>query len=155
MAQFDLITRSFKSAWNADYSTTVPTNNFYYGRAQQPAELAGFPYGEIYITEDEPEPTTRRADGRLITYHLTIKVWTCQGMIGVTSSGDQMTDQGIIMRALEAVLSSIPPNQAWEFVTGFKHCLEGASSLAVDEEMYLGKDVLISESNWTMLVGEL
>jgi hypothetical protein len=88
-------------------------------------------------------------------YHIAIKVWTCQGMTGVTSSGDQMTDQGVIMRALEAVLSNITPNTAWQYVTGFKHCLEGPSSLTKDEELYLGGDVMISENNWVMLVGEL
>lgn len=155
MAQFDLIMKSFKEAWNADYSTTVPTNNFYYGRVQKPNQLAGFPYGEVQIKEDEPEPTTDPGTGRLVTYHITIRVWTCQGMTGVTSSGDQMTDQGTIMRALEAVLSSIPPNTAWYYLTGFKHCLEEPSSLTLDEELYQGRDVIISENHWVILVGEL
>ena len=158
MAQFDLIMKSIQEAWDADYSPIIPTANFYYDRAQKPVGVAGFPYAEVRIEEEMPEPTTDTTDdidsGRLVTYHVEILVWTCQGMTGASSSGDQMTDQGLIMRALEAVLSYIPPNAAWNYVAGFAHCLEGMSSLEKDPELYLGGDVYISTNNWDMLVTE-
>ena len=137
-------------AWLPNAGIVSPAN-IYYDRPQQPPGLAGFPYIQCIITEDPPDVTTSQAE-KLVSYHLEIKAWTAQGQPG--SSGDQITDQGNIMRALETVLSQIPPNQPWYFVAGFLHCIEGLSRLAKDDELYLGQDVYVSTSNWDLLIQE-
>ena len=89
---------------------------------------------------------------RIVAYTVTIEIWTAQDMSG--SSGDQIGDQGNLMRSLESVLSYLTPGQPWGTVTGFLHCQQGETTLAKDQELYLGKDVLIGTMNWTILTQE-
>ena len=156
MAAFDLIMKSFTAEWAAGgYTAILPTANIYYGRAQQPAELAGFPYAECQITIERTEVVTVvEALNSRVYYDLEITVYTAQGQTGGTDAGDQVSNQGAIQRALEAILNFIPHNNSWQYLPNFLHCIKDASSLGEDNELYLGKDVLISRQNWTILNAE-
>ena len=140
MASQDLIMNSFKQSWNLQgNSSLVPLASIYYGRAEQPNGLAGFPYIRCFIDEDEPEITTNLQDAWLCTYHLLIEVWTTQGMTG--TSGDQIPDQGNIMRAIENTFRIIAPSKAWISVSGYlSNWKAGVTTLDKDNEIYLGKD---------------
>ena len=155
MASFDYIMASLKTAWDRD--DLLPGGSIYYDRAEKPAQLAGFPYAEVTIELANwevvtiPDATTKNS---LVTYDLTVEIFTCQGQTGGSTSGDQMTDQGNLQRAFEAILNFIPPNEPWDGVEGFLHCLKGRSTIKKDEELYQGKDVLVSTNRWAMLVSE-
>ena len=105
----------------------------------------------VFIQEDSPEITTLGTP-KLVSYHMEIEAWTVQDMTG--SSGDQMTDQGNIMRMLETILTQVQYNNPWGFVAGFLHLVEGASSLTKNNELYQGKDVMVSVSNFDILIQE-
>ena len=157
MSSLDLIASSVKTAWAASmYTGYCPVANIYYGRAQQPSQLAGFPYMEMEIKQTNAEVFTHNApEYSLITYMLTISTFTVQGQTGGSTSGDAMTDQGNILRALEAVLNFITPNVPWNAVTGFLHCLPNpGSTLEKDSELYQGRDVFKSTNQWTLLIQE-
>lgn len=157
MSSIDLIASSVKADWNTGgYTGYCPTDNIYFGRAQQPEQLAGFPYMEIDVKQLTNEVFTQNApEYSLVTYRLTIDIFTVQGQTGGTTTGDQVTDQGNILRALDAILNYITPNVPWNSVTGFLHCLpEGNSSLEKDPELYQGRDVFRGSDQWTLLVQE-
>jgi hypothetical protein len=155
MASFDLIMSSLKLAWSEGaYTALVPANSIYFDRAQKPNQMAGFPFVEVFIKEDSPEVVTEvETYNSLCTYHVEIDVYTCQGMTGGTSTGDQLTDQGNIQRALEAILNYLPPNTPWNNVVGFLHCIKGETTIGKDAELYR-MDVIISKQHWTLLISE-
>lgn len=154
--RIDLIVSSLKLAWSESaYTGLLPAANIYYDRAQQPAGVAGFPYARVFVEETNREVMTVIEDGgnSLVTYTLTVEVWTCQGMTG--GSGDQITDQGHLVRSLESVLNFLPPNTPWNYVPGFLHCLKvPPGTLGKDNELYLGKDVYKSRNQWSLLISE-
>ena len=129
---------AFKQAWNGG----VPKGRIYYDRAEQAAGITDFPYLTFTITAEPPEVVSQVSgtNTRICTYRLAVTFWTCQGMPG--SSGDQITDQGILMRALENALANIPASNPWYNVPGFLGCWQQDSTLVKDNELYLGKDVL-------------
>ena len=154
MASIDLIASSFKAAWHAvPNDSLVSPANIYLDRAEQPSGLAGFPYIEMFIVQEGYEPRTQQsyqAATALVKYKLLIEVWTTQGQPG--SSGDQITDQGIIQRAVDAILTKIEPGQAWLNVPGFVHCIkEPRATLEKYRELYLGKDVFKSVQSYILL----
>jgi len=153
MASHDLISRSLKLAWLAN-PALMSAANIYFGRAQQPAGLAGFPYASMTIEQTGYEAVTRPG-ARLVTYLVQVEVYTTQGQTGGVSSGDQVTDQGNLMRAFCAILNNITPNTAWFFVAGFKHCIQNPGAACTKEEaLYLGSDVYKSTQSWTLLTQE-
>ena len=156
MALQDLISASVRLAWSGGGNTALmPAANVYYGRAQQPAELPGFPYSEMDIVETDHEVMTGGPSNALVTYELKITTYTAQGMTGGASSGLQVTDQGNLMRAWEGILNTIPPNQAWNTVPTFLHCIQVHPSETVEDMgLYLGKDVFKSILRWSILVTE-
>ena len=157
MAGQDNIAKSVRLAWSESYFTPLmPTNHIYYDKAEQPAGKAGFPYASMKIEQVDFEVVTQLAPSySLVTYQLIIDVWTCQDMTGGTSQSDQVVDQGNLMRAFQSVLNFITPNQAWNYVLGFLHCLPmSEATLKKDEELYLGKDVYKSTQNWSILCQE-
>lgn len=138
------------------YTALCPVSRIYYGRAQKPSQLAGFPYMEMDVKQLKTEvPTQNAPEYSLCTYELTIATFTVQGQTGGTTSGDALTDQGNLLRALESVLDYITPNVPWNAVTGFLHCLpKGQTQIDKDSELYLGCDVLKSTDQWSLLVQE-
>src|SRR5579871_6249229 len=131
----DKLCTAFRTAWTAS-GGSVPAARAWFDRAQQASGLSGFPYLVFRVAADTPEVVTQvpgKKTPRICTYTLTIDFWTIQGMPG--TSGDQITDQGNLMRAAESVLSNIPANQPWYGVTGFLHCLQQETTLEKDEEM--------------------
>ena len=159
MASIDLISSSFKAAWHAvPNDSYVPSDNIYLGRPQKPNQLAGFPYIALVIAQTNYEPRTQQfcTDGQaLVTYNLQLEVWTCQGQTGGASSGDQVSDQGNIQRAVDAILTKIPPGSAWYDVPFFLHCLKDPrASMEKDEELYEGNDVWKSKQSYNLLILE-
>lgn len=158
MASFDLICESFKSAWAADAGriALVDPARIYFDRAQIADELNGFPYLELNVTQDSYEPRTVMASNNaLVGYVLEVHAYTCQWQTGGATTGDQVSDQGAIMRALDATLNFITPNAPWESLTGFLHCINSASmTVSKDTQLYQGKDVYHSVSSWNLLVEE-
>ena len=156
MSSIDLISESVKVAWNGGaYTALMPNSHLYYDRAQQANETSGFPYGEMFIREVKHESMTVVDDNSLVTYELKIAVYTMQGQTGGSSGGKQVIDQGNLMRAFDAILNVIPPNNPWNYVTGFLHCLKvPPSEIGKDEDLYLGKDVIKSIQTWSILVVE-
>ena len=107
----------------------------------------------VWADQVDVEPRTQVVGGnQLATYTLTCEIWTAQGM--PASSGDQMTDQGTICRALEAILNEITPNTAWFFVPGFLHCLKRSGSVVKAPDLFQGADVYVSTNEWSILVTE-
>ena len=155
MASTDLIMASLKLAWSEGaYTALVPAGSFYFDRAQKPGELAGFPFVEVFIHAVNTEVVTGvEAGNSLVTYSLEIDVWTAQDMTGGATSGKQVTDQGNIQRALEAILNHIPPNTPWNYVDGFLHCIREGTTSEKDAELYRF-DVITSKNYWTLLVSE-
>lgn len=150
----DTIATAFRTAWAAS-GGSVPAARAYYDRAQQPSGLSGFPYLCFRVSAESPEIVGQYLSSpqlRLCTYTLTIEFYTVQGMPG--TSGDQITDQGNLMRAAESVLSNIPANQPWYGVTNFIRCLQEGSTLEKDQELYLGKDVMMGTMEFSILVQE-
>ena len=158
MPSLDLISSSFILAWGESAFTPLcPANRIYLDRPQQPAANgAGFPYMSLAIKEVAHEVVTQVDDlNSLVTYRVTVEIWTCQGMTGGTSTGDQVTDQGRLQRAVGAILDRIPPNTGWNYVADFLHCInEGAMEFGKDADLYLGKDVFKSSQSWRMLISE-
>lgn len=158
MPSLDLISSSFITAWTDSDSTPLcPANRIYLDRPQQPLPLgAGFPYMAMDIAEIEHEVSTQQEDfNSLVTYRFTLEIWTCQGMTGGTSTGDQVTDMGNLQRGVSAILDRLPPNTGWNFLDNFLHCInEGAMTCRKDNSLYLGKDVLHSSQSWQILVAE-
>jgi|HubBroStandDraft_4_1064222.scaffolds.fasta_scaffold54847_2 hypothetical protein len=157
MSSIDLIASSVKEAWNVGaYTGYCPTANIYFGRAQKPAQLSGFPYMEMDVRKVKTEVSSENAlNYSLVTYQLTIDTFTAQGQTGGTTTGDQLTDQGNIVRSLEAVLNYITPNVPWNNVEGFLHCIpDGETVFGKAPELYLGVDVMTSKNQWTLLVTE-
>ena len=118
--------------------------------------LAGFPYISLLVEQSSVElREDTGSHNKLIRYSLVVSAWTVQDMTGGATSGDQITDQGNIQRALESILDGIPPNGPWQNVPGFLHCIpmEGAS-MAKDPELYEGFDVYKSTNSWEILVEE-
>ena len=154
-ANIDTIMSSLRLAWSQSaYVGLMPASSLYFGRAQKPNELSGFPFAEVLIEATNSEVVTVvDAGNSLVTYELEIDVWTCQGMTGGSSTGRQVTDQGNIIRALEAVLNFIPPNTGWNYVLGFLHCLKETTKMNKDEELYRA-DVVVSRNRWKLLVSE-
>ena len=157
MSSADLIASSFKAAWQAGGGAAlVLPNSIYYGRAKQPDKQAGFPFIELLIAQTSNELRSQQSydsDTALVSYTLTVEVWTCQGMS--TSSGDQLTDQGNIQRAVDAVMTKIIPGQAWYNVTTFIHAIKDQqTAMAPDSELYQGQDVTSSIQSYLILLGE-
>jgi hypothetical protein len=130
----------------------------YLGRPQKPEMLAGFPYMAMLITQESYEVRTQQSyvnATAIVGYELKVEVYTCQGMTGGVSSGDQITDQGNIQRALDAVLTKIPPDQPWFNVPLLLHCIKQPKVLLDKEpELYQGNDVFKSTQFYKFLVLE-
>lgn len=157
MASQDLIAKSLNLSWQTSgYTSLMPANRFYYGRPQKPNQLAGFPYAETDICLINREIVTNIAvTFALCTYELTIKIYTCQGMTGGVSTGDQIVDQGNLQRALESTLDHLPPNTPWNYVVKFLHCMQvPPNKITKDPDLYLGADVIVSTNTWNILVEE-
>ena len=137
----DYIASSFKSAWAAN-SGLVQGRRIYYDRAQQAASITDFPYITFTISAEPPDVVTQISgvQTRICTYRLAVTFWTIQGM--PSTSGDQITDHGQLMRALETCLAIVPSSNPWYNVPGFLGCWQQDSTLVKDNELYLGKDVL-------------
>lgn len=150
----DLLSAAFKSAWSdASNGGIVPVDAIYFGRPQQPSGPAGFPYIGLLIREVPPEVTQRQRLW-LCRYDAEIVAWTVQGMTGGATAGDQVTDQGNILRAVEAIMRSIPPNEPWYTVNGFAHVLPGPVAIDKDDELFQGADVYTGVANYQFLVYE-
>lgn len=150
----DQIATAFRTAWTTS-GGSVPISRAWYDRAQAPSGLSDFPYLCFRVSADTPEivsqvPGMRQA--RIVSYTLTIEFYTTQGM--AVSSGDQITDQGNLMRAAESVLSNVSSSQPWYSVTGFMGCWQQGSTLTKDEELYNGKDVLVGSMEYKIMVQE-
>ena len=159
MAQIASITASFKAAWTAAGNTTlVPAGNIYFDRAQQPAQLAGFPYMRIWVTQDSYEVRSQQSyiDAEaFVGYTLRIEVRTCQNQTGGASTGDQMLDQQQIQQALDAVLTKVIPDQAWYSVPLLLHIIkEPTTTMVKDPELYQGRDQMTSTQTYHLLVLE-
>ena len=155
MKNFDTILSSFKTAWGAE-NALVPLTRVFYDRPEEPTGYDGFPYLALFLLTaayevvSEPDGTNS-----LVTYHLTVNAYTVQNQTGGATSGDQITDQGNIQRALDAVLDSIPPNTAWNDVAGFLHCIPlPGGNVRKDETLFDGRDVLVYDATWEILVSE-
>jgi len=149
----DLILKSLISENAAAATPVVPVGNIYFDRAQQPSGLSGFPYMLVFCEETAREVRGQVQPGNtLVTYTLTCQIFTAQGMPG--SSGDQVVDMAAAVRALEDLLNFLPPNEPWNYVTGFLHCLKKSGESGKDPELYLGKDVYNPTNEWTLLVLE-
>jgi hypothetical protein len=62
---------------------------------------------------------------------------------------------GNLQRAMEAVLNFLTPNDPWNYVVGFLHCIKNApSKIEKDVELYIGDDVLVGTQTWKLLISE-
>ena len=156
MASIDLIASSFKMAW--PFGSLVPVGNVYLGRPQQPNQLVGFPYIAMLIQQESYEVRSQQSYidvTALVGYLAKFEVYTCQGQAGGATTGDQVTDQGNIQRALDLVLTKIPPDQPWFNVPVFLHCIkEPKVWMEKDTALYLGNDVFKSIQSYRFLVLE-
>lgn len=156
MASQDLIASSFKMGWS--YGSLVQNGNIYVDRPQKPNQLAGFPYISMNITQDSYEVRSQQSyqDAiAIVGYSIKIEAYTCQGMTGGATTGDQVTDQGNIQRAIDAVLTKIPPDQPWFNVPLFLHCIKQPhSTMWKDRELYEGCDVFKSTQSYGILLLE-
>lgn len=153
----DYITASLKSAWAAGGNTALmPASAIYYDRPQKPAQLAGFPYSSLKISDEGEEVRTVAAVGnKLVRYLLQVDAYVVQGMTGGTSSGDAITDAGNLLRAFQAILDFVPPNTIWYTLTGLLHCIpQPGATIEKDPELYLGCDVYKASGFWEFLVEE-
>ena len=159
MPQIASIAASIKAAWiAAGNETLVPAGHIFYDRAEQPAQLAGFPYLMMWISQDSYEVRSQQSyiDAEaFVGYTIKIEAWTCQNMTGGASTGDQLLDQQAIQSALDAILTKVVPDAAWFSVPYLLHIIkEQTVSLVKHPILYLGRDVYTSTQTYHLLTLE-
>lgn len=158
MASADLIATSFKQQWiYSGFGYLLSVNNIFFDRAEQPAMLDGFPYMEMFIKQTSFEVVTQIGlNNSIAKYDLEIDVWTCEGQTGGATSGDQVIDQGTLMRAVATALV-VPPNEQWNALEQLLHIVPRRSAGTEPkkyEKLYNGHDVWKSCQYWEILCRE-
>ena len=134
------IIKSIKYNWTR--TDLITKNNIYFQRVQTNTDT---PYMKINCRVDSIE-SVNNGEANLVTYTVDISIW----------GDDGMANSSVYSGIINSMMNNLVPNNSSSlpFVPGFLHCLPKLDTLMLDANTKLGKDVLITNSSWTILVQE-
>lgn len=138
--QSDQIIRSLRVQWgqNGTNAALIPVSSIYAGRN---IEGTVFPYVELSVNLIADEILT--CTNILSTYGVAVKIYS-SNLIG---------NAGTLQRKFNDFISALT---TLTFISGqFIHTIPVQSSLSVDPDTNLGKDIVVTESLWHFLINEI